>query len=174
MFPTLHDDVSDIQVQIKDIALRFDYANVPIETIRGSPLLFSPRYSSGQNTRDCPAAQLSVGMNAYSPLRKLAMAPAAFAYCITPSTGYAQMEVWHIGKGGLSWSSQAETQIGALDVDGALQPLELAEGESLIDLLRSSGQRFSTGSPWTIRRAGSHAPGPTMDSSTNSMAPSTW
>ena len=93
-------------------------------------------------------------MNAYSPLRKLAMALAAFAYCIAPSTGYAQMEVWHIGKGGLSWSSQAETQIGALDVDGALQPLELAEGESLIDLLRSSGQRFLNGQPVDYTQGG--------------------
>ena len=33
VFPTLHDDVSDIQVFIKDVALRFDYANVPIETL---------------------------------------------------------------------------------------------------------------------------------------------
>ena len=33
VFPTLHDDVSDIRVQIKDIALRFDYANAPIETL---------------------------------------------------------------------------------------------------------------------------------------------
>ncbi len=93
-------------------------------------------------------------MNAYSPLRKWAMALAAFAYCLAPSTGHAQMEVWHIGKGGLSWSSQAETQIGALDVDGALQPLELAEGESLIDLLRSSGQRFLNGQPVDYTQGG--------------------
>ena len=37
----------------------------------------------------------------------------------------AQIDVWHIGKGGLDWASQAETQVGALDSDGALQPLEL-------------------------------------------------
>ncbi len=64
------------------------------------------------------------------------------------------MEVWHIGKGGLSWSSQAETQIGALDVDGALQPLQLAEGESLIELLRSSGQRFLNGQPVDYTQGG--------------------
>ena len=59
----------------------------------------------------------------------------------------AQVEVWHIGKGGLSWVSQAETQIGALDVDGALQPLQLQVGENLIELLRASGQRFLNGQP---------------------------
>ena len=59
----------------------------------------------------------------------------------------AQVEVWHIGKGGLSWVSQAETQIGALDVDGALQPLQLKAGENLIELLGASGQRFLNGQP---------------------------
>ena len=59
----------------------------------------------------------------------------------------AQVEVWHIGKGGLSWVSQAETQIGALDVDGTLQPLQLQVGENLIELLRASGQRFLNGQP---------------------------
>ncbi len=59
----------------------------------------------------------------------------------------AQIEVWHIGKGGLTWVSQAETQIGALDVDGALQPLKLQTGENLIQLLRASGQRFLNGQP---------------------------
>ena len=59
----------------------------------------------------------------------------------------AQIEVWHIGKGGLTWVSQAETQIGALDVDGALQPLKLQAGENLIELLRASGQRFLNGQP---------------------------
>ena len=59
----------------------------------------------------------------------------------------AQVEVWHIGKGGLSWVSQAQTQIGALDVDGALQPLQLQAGENLIELLRASGQRFLNGQP---------------------------
>ena len=59
----------------------------------------------------------------------------------------AQVEVWHIGKGGLSWVSQAETQIGALDVDGTLQPLQLQTGENLIELLRASGQRFLNGQP---------------------------
>ena len=59
----------------------------------------------------------------------------------------AQVEVWHIGKGGLSWVSQAETQVGALDVGGALQPLQLQAGENLIELLRASGQRFLNGQP---------------------------
>jgi len=59
----------------------------------------------------------------------------------------AQIDVWHIGKGGLDWASQAETQVGALDSDGALQPLELQANENLIQLLRTSGQRFLNGRP---------------------------
>lgn len=59
----------------------------------------------------------------------------------------AQVEVWHIGQGGLSWVSQAETQIGALDVGGSLQPLQLQAGENLIALLGASGQRFLNGQP---------------------------
>ena len=59
----------------------------------------------------------------------------------------AQVEVWHIGQGGLSWASQAQTQLGALDVGGALQPLQLQAGENLIELLRASGQRFLNGQP---------------------------
>ena len=54
-----------------------------------------------------------------------------------PAASRAQIDVWHLGKGGLSWASQAEKQIGALDVDGALQPLELQPGENLIELLRT-------------------------------------
>ena len=64
-----------------------------------------------------------------------------------PTAGGAQIEVWRIGKGGLSWASQAETQIGALDVGGALQPLEMQAGENLIALLRASGQNFLNGQP---------------------------
>jgi hypothetical protein len=66
----------------------------------------------------------------------------------------AQIDVWHIGKGGLSWTSQAQTQIGALDVDGALQPLELQAGQNLIELLRDSGQRFLKGQPSNFTLAG--------------------
>ena len=72
---------------------------------------------------------------------------AILAVLSMPSCGYGQVEIWHIGRGGLSWNSQAETQVGALDVDGALQPLELQPGENLIELLRASGQRFRNGQP---------------------------
>ncbi len=73
-----------------------------------------------------------------------AMSLAAF---FGPTASSAQVEVWHIGKGGLSWTSQATAQIGALDIDGALQPLELAAGENLIELLRASDQQFLNGQP---------------------------
>ncbi|MCE2449249.1 MAG: hypothetical protein J4F35_12935 [Candidatus Latescibacteria bacterium] len=83
-------------------------------------------------------------MTALAP-RSLAGIVLAVLGGLAPSS--AQVEVWHIGKGGLSWISQAETQIGALDVGGALQPLELQTGENLIELLRASGQRFLNGQP---------------------------
>ena len=83
-------------------------------------------------------------MTALAP-RSLAGIVLAVLGGLAPSS--AQVEVWHIGKGGLAWVSQAETQIGALDVDGALQPLKLQAGENLIELLRASGQRFLNGQP---------------------------
>lgn len=64
-----------------------------------------------------------------------------------PNAGGAQVQVWHIGRGGLSWTSQALTQSGALDIGGGLQPLELAPNESLIELLRASGQPWLNGQP---------------------------
>ena len=81
-----------------------------------------------------------------------ALAPRAIAGIVLavlggPAPSNAQVEVWHIGKGGLTWVSQAETQIGALDVEGGLQPLKLQAGENLIELLRASGQRFLNGQP---------------------------
>jgi hypothetical protein len=33
VFPSLHDDVRRIQVHMKDIALRFNYADLPVETV---------------------------------------------------------------------------------------------------------------------------------------------
>ena len=66
---------------------------------------------------------------------------------VLSTTALAQIDVWHIGKGGLDWASQAETQVGALDNDGSLQPLELQANENLIQLLRTSGQRFLNGRP---------------------------
>ena len=82
----------------------------------------------------------------------IALAPRSLAGIVLAMLGglapsNAQVEVWHIGKGVLAWVSQAETQIGALDVDGALQPLQLQAGENLIELLRASGQRFLNGQP---------------------------
>ena len=73
---------------------------------------------------------------------------------LLPAPAVAQLEVWHIGKGGLSWTSQAESQSGALDIDGALQPLELGAGESLIELLVDSGQTWLNGQPTDFTVAG--------------------
>ncbi len=73
---------------------------------------------------------------------------------LSPAPAVAQLEVWHIGKGGLSWTSQAESQSGALDINGALQPLELGAGESLIELLVNSGQTWLNGQPTDFTVAG--------------------
>ncbi len=73
---------------------------------------------------------------------------------LLPAPAVAQLEVWHIGKGGLSWTSQAESQSGALDINGALQPLELGAGESLIELLVDSGQTWLNGQPTDFTVAG--------------------
>ncbi len=93
-------------------------------------------------------------MQSYFRLRALAIGLTASAMLFSPRISHAQIDVWHIGKGGLSWSSQAETQIGALDVDGALQPLELVESESLVELLNASGQRFLNGQPLDFTQGG--------------------
>ncbi len=59
----------------------------------------------------------------------------------------AQVEYWRTGGAGLSWTAQAESQTGALEIDSGLQPLELAAGQNLISLLRASGQDFLNGQP---------------------------
>lgn len=64
-----------------------------------------------------------------------------------PASGRAQVEVWHLGKGGLSWASQAETQVGAVSVGGGLQPLEITPGENLTRLLAAAGQQWQNNPP---------------------------
>ena len=88
------------------------------------------------------------------PRRTLLGRLAALALVSLPALAPAQVEVWHIGKGGLDWASQAQTQIGALDVDGGLQPLQLQAGQNLLELLRTSGQRFLNGQPRDFTAAG--------------------
>lgn len=83
------------------------------------------------------------------PTRRHPRAALALAglLALWPAAGRAQLQAWHIGRGGLSWTSQAMAQSGALDIDGRLQPLELAPNESLIGLLRASGQAWLNGQP---------------------------
>jgi hypothetical protein len=66
----------------------------------------------------------------------------------------AQVQTYHIGRGGLSWASQAEEQNGTVDVGGALQPLELSRGQNLVQLLRASGQVWQNGSPSNFLQSG--------------------
>ena len=65
----------------------------------------------------------------------------------SPASGSAQVEVWHLGKGGLSWASQAETQVGAVSVGGALQPVEITPGQNLTRLLADAGQQWQNNPP---------------------------
>ncbi|MCC7264272.1 MAG: hypothetical protein IT369_17315 [Candidatus Latescibacteria bacterium] len=64
-----------------------------------------------------------------------------------PASGRAQVDVWHLGKGGLSWASQAETQVGAVSVGGSLQPLEITPGVNLTRLLAEAGQQWQNNPP---------------------------
>ena len=70
------------------------------------------------------------------------LVPAVF-----PGPGRAQVAIWQLGKGGLSWASQAETQVGAVSVAGALQPLEVAPGVNLTRLLPAAGQQWQNNPP---------------------------
>jgi hypothetical protein len=66
----------------------------------------------------------------------------------------AQFASWHIGRGGVTWDSQAETQIGAVSVEGSLQPLEIVPGENLTQLLANFGQSWQNGPPADFTHGG--------------------
>jgi len=66
---------------------------------------------------------------------------------LRPLAGGAQVEIWHLGKGGLSWASQAEAQVGAVSVEGGLQPLEITPGQNLTRLLAQAGQQWQNNPP---------------------------
>ena len=68
--------------------------------------------------------------------------------------GLAEVETYHIGRGGLSWASQADIQNGTVGVEGALQPLELRSGQNLMELLRAAGQTWLNGSPSDFTKPG--------------------
>ena len=68
--------------------------------------------------------------------------------------GLAEVETYHIGRGGLSWASQADIQNGTVGVEGALQPLELSSGQNLMELLRAAGQTWLNGSPSDFTKPG--------------------
>lgn len=69
------------------------------------------------------------------------------ALAALPGPGGAQVEIWRLGVGGLSWASQAQTQVGAVSVAGALQPLEITSGENLTRLLAAAGQQWQNNPP---------------------------
>ncbi|MDA0334634.1 MAG: gliding motility-associated C-terminal domain-containing protein [bacterium] len=75
------------------------------------------------------------------------MALAGFALATLPADSGAQLQSWRVGGAGLSFTSQALSQSGALEIDGGLQPLELQAGQNLIELLRASGLQWLNGQP---------------------------
>ena len=80
---------------------------------------------------------------------------AVAAVCALYATAaFAQVETYHVGRGGATWSSQADVQNGIVDVDGALQPLELITGQNQIQLLKSSGQTWFNGRPADFTKPG--------------------
>lgn len=67
---------------------------------------------------------------------------------------FAQLQTWRVGGEGLSFTSQASSQSGALEIDGGLQPLELQAGQNLIELLRASGLTWLNGQPRDFTETG--------------------
>jgi hypothetical protein len=61
------------------------------------------------------------------------------ALTLLATESQAQLQTWRIGGNGASWNDIAVSQSGALEVDGGLQPLELVEGQNLIELLEQTG-----------------------------------
>lgn len=75
-------------------------------------------------------------------------------WCLASDPAGAQVDLWRIGPGETSWTEVAQAQTGALEFDGGLQPVALAEGQNLIELLRSSGQVWLNGQPPDFTLAG--------------------
>jgi len=84
-----------------------------------------------------------------SPRRILAPLLAVLSPLCGLSVGVAeaQVDVWHVGTGGIPWAAAADNQTGALEIGGGLQPVELGEGQNLVQLLRTSGQVWLNGQP---------------------------
>ncbi len=66
----------------------------------------------------------------------------------------AQVDTYLVGRGGLSWTQQAQVQTGAVESSGSLQPLELTRGQNLIQLLRESGLTWLEGQPLNFTAEG--------------------
>ncbi|MEW6751354.1 MAG: FlgD immunoglobulin-like domain containing protein [Candidatus Latescibacterota bacterium] len=71
----------------------------------------------------------------------------AFILCGAAGQAAAQVRTWRLGQGGDTWESQAERQVGAVSVEGALQPLQIEPGRNLVRLLATFGQQWASGQP---------------------------
>lgn len=69
------------------------------------------------------------------------------ALLLWPVASGAQVQVWQIGPGGVTWESQAESRVGVASISGRLQPLKLVVGQNLTRLLVESGQVWENGPP---------------------------
>ncbi len=75
------------------------------------------------------------------------MASCCVVLLLCADMAVAQVGIYQVGRGGLSWTDQAQVQTGAVENDGALQSLELTTGQNLIQLLRDSGLTWVKGQP---------------------------
>ena len=60
------------------------------------------------------------------------MATSCVVLLLCADMAVAQVGIYQVGRGGLSWTDQAQVQTGAVENDGALQSLELTTGQNLI------------------------------------------
>jgi len=65
----------------------------------------------------------------------------------TAAPAAAQSEYWRLGTGGQSWTGEAQSQVGAAVVAGALQPVQIVPGANLTQVLKSGGQVWVNGPP---------------------------
>jgi len=59
----------------------------------------------------------------------------------------AQVDSWRLGSGGVTWDSEAEVQVGAVSVEGGLQPVQIPPGVNLTHLLSQFGLQWQNGPP---------------------------
>lgn len=68
--------------------------------------------------------------------------------------GWTQVLHWEIGSDGVAWDAQADQVVGAVTVDGGLQPLRLVEGVNLTQTLAEFDRPWQNGAPADYTQGG--------------------